>query len=98
MAMPDKEFYSDITPISQAEFGSILTVLSHDWEGEEKGDIDHKLLDYCLYLEEKVEWLEKQLKQVTTKGQKRSWTASGGFWERLTTKGCRDNINSDQFP
>ena len=53
--------------MSPEEFAAILTVLSHDWEGEEKGDIDHKLLDYCLYLEEKVEWLEGQLKKAPTK-------------------------------
>jgi len=65
--MPTEEFCSDITPMSPEEFAAILTVLSHDWEGEEKGDIDHKLLDYCLYLEEKVEWLEGQLKKAPTK-------------------------------
>jgi hypothetical protein len=66
--MPTEEFHSDITPMTLGEFTVILTVLSYDWEGEEKGEWDHTLLDQCLYLEDKIEWLEKQLKQVTAKG------------------------------
>ena len=66
--MPTETFHSDITPMTLGEFTAILTVLSYDWESEEKGEIDHKLLNQCLYLEDKEEWLEKQLKQVTAKG------------------------------
>jgi len=69
--MSDNEFHSDITPMEPEEFLSILTVLSGDWEGEEKGDWEHKLLDQCLFLEDKIEWLEKQLKKATAKEKKR---------------------------
>jgi hypothetical protein len=52
------------------EFLSILVVLSGDWEVEKKGDWEHKLLNQCLFLRDKIKWLEKQLKKATAKAKK----------------------------